>query len=80
LLYNNRIVSQNLRQVARYSDKDEIYELRRENEQLRRQIAILPNKKMDDLLPMEKATLDYIEKNPGTNKEGVVYYLKEYRI
>jgi hypothetical protein len=49
--------------------------VRKENEELRRQIAIIPNKRMDDLHPREKKTVDYVEKNPGTNKEEIISYL-----
>ena len=61
----------------RYSDKDEIDQLRKENEELRRQVAILPKKPIDDLHPREKRTLEYIEENPGTNKEKIISRLTE---
>ena len=61
----------------RYSDKDEIDQLRKENEELRRQVAILPKKPIDDLHPREKRTLEYIERNPGTNKEKIISRLTE---
>jgi hypothetical protein len=60
----------------RYSDKDEIDQLRKENEELRRQIAILPKKAIDDLQPREKRILTFIEENPGTNKEKIIAQLE----
>jgi hypothetical protein len=61
----------------RYSDKEEIEELRRENEELRRHIAILPKKMANDLHLIEKKVLEYIRKHPGTNKEKIISQLTE---
>jgi hypothetical protein len=59
----------------RYSDRSEIDHLRKKIEELRRQIAILPKGPIEDLHLREKRTLEYIGRNPGTNKEKVIFEL-----
>jgi hypothetical protein len=63
---------------VRITDKEEIKELRKrldecekEKEELRKQIALLPNSKFD-LTDREKSIINFITNNPGKSKQDII--------
>jgi Fe2+ or Zn2+ uptake regulation protein len=64
--------------VRKYlSDKEEKDYLRRENEELKRQLAVISQTSLDDLSAREKKVLKFIEDHPGTSKEKVIQQLTQ---
>jgi hypothetical protein len=61
----------------RYLDKEEIIELRKENEELKRQLAILPKKAMENLSSREMRVYGFINNHPGTNKQKIIEKLTD---
>jgi Fe2+ or Zn2+ uptake regulation protein len=62
--------------VRKYlSDKEEKDYLRRENEELKRQLAVISQTSLDDLSAREKKVLKFVKDHPGTSKEKVIQQL-----
>lgn len=61
----------------RYNDKDEIVELQREVEELKKQLAKLPKKGIESLSIREKRVYEFIENHPGTNKQKIIKKLTD---
>jgi Fe2+ or Zn2+ uptake regulation protein len=58
-----------------FSDKEEKDYLRRENEELKRQLAVVSQTSLDDLSAREKKVLKFVKDHPGTSKEKVIQQL-----
>jgi Fe2+ or Zn2+ uptake regulation protein len=60
-----------------FSDKEEKDYLRRENEELKRQLAVVSQTSLDDLSAREKKVLKFVKDHPGTSKEKVIQQLTQ---